>query len=110
MTSRDRTTLRDILRTLRRIEGFPIPDQQTFAQTDYLQDAVIRCLQVIGEATRRLSRDLRAQNPEIPWREMAGMRGALVHAHDRVDLEDVWITLQDQLPALKAQIEALLEE
>ncbi|MEB3322507.1 MAG: DUF86 domain-containing protein [Synechococcaceae cyanobacterium] len=110
MTSRDRTTLRDILRTLQRIERFPIHDQQTFAQTEVLQDAVIRCLQVIGEATRRLSKDIRAQNPEIPWREMAGMRDVLVHAHDQVDLEEVWITLKEQLPPLKAQIEALLEE
>jgi uncharacterized protein with HEPN domain len=110
MTSRDRTALKDILRTIHRIEGFPIPDQQTFSATEYLQDAVIRCLQVIGEATKRLSRDLRAQNPEIPWREMAGMRDVLIHAYDRVDLEEIWITLSEQLPRLKEQIETLLEE
>ncbi len=88
MTSRDRTALLDLLRAIHRIEGFPIPDQQAFSRADELQDAVLRCLQVIGEATQRLSRDLRAQNLEIPWQEMADIRDGLLHADDQVDLEE----------------------
>ena len=110
MTSRDRTALQDILRTIHRIEGFPIWDQQILSDADVLRDAVIGCLQVIAEATKRLSRDLRAQNPEIPWRDMAGMRDVLIHTVDRVDLEEIWVTLKEQLPCLKEQIEPLLEE
>ncbi len=110
MTSRDRTALLDILRTIHRIEGFPIPDEQAFCRADDRQDAVIRCLQVIGEATKRLSRDLRAQNPEIPWREMANLGDGLLPADDPMDLEEVWVNLREQLPRLKEQIEALLEE
>ncbi len=110
MTSRDRTALLDLLRAMHRIEGFPIPDQLAFSRAGELQEAVLRCLQVIGEATQRLSRDLRAQNPEIPWQEMADIRVGLLHADDQVDLEEGWLTLQEQLPRLKEHIEALLEE
>lgn len=110
MDSRDRTALGEILRTIQRVEGFPRSDPMTFAQTDELQDALIRCLQVISAATRRLSLDLCAQNPEIPWPEMAGMHDVLMHPSDQVEAEEAWITFRKQLPHLKEQIEALLEE
>ena len=95
MSPRDRDALADILTAIRRVQGFPIPDRETFLASDVLQDAVVRNLEIIGEATK--------------W-EMAGMRDVLIHAYDRVDLEDVWITLSEQLPALLAQIEPVLSE
>jgi hypothetical protein len=60
--------------------------------SDILQDAVVRNLEIIGETTKRLSDACRQQHPQIPWRQMAGMRDVLIHAYDRVDLEEVWIT------------------
>lgn len=95
MSPRDRDALADILTAIRRVQGFPIPDRETFLASDVLQDAVVRNLEIIGEATK--------------W-EMAGMRDVLIHAYDRVDLEEVWITLSEQLPALLAQIEPVLSE
>jgi uncharacterized protein with HEPN domain len=76
MTSRDQDALRDILGVMER--------------TDYLQDALIRCIAVLGEAVKRLSPELREQNSDLPWRGMAGMRDLLIHAYDRVDLDEVW--------------------
>ncbi|WP_231597901.1 DUF86 domain-containing protein [Synechococcus sp. CBW1002] len=76
--------------------------------SDVLQDAVVRNLEIIGEATKWLSDSCRKQHPQIPWLEMAGMRDVLIHAYDRVDLEEVWITLSEQLPALLVQIEPLI--
>jgi uncharacterized protein with HEPN domain len=108
MERRERDALQDILTAIRRVQGFPIPDRETFMASDVLQDAVVRNLEIIGEATKRLSDACRQQHPQIPWRQMAGMRDVLIHAYDRVDLEEVWITLSEQLPALQAQIEPLL--
>ncbi len=110
MSPRDRDALADILTAIRRVQGFPSPDRETFLASDVLQDAVVRNLEIIGEATKRLSDSCRQQHPLIPWREMAGMRDVLIHAYGRVDLEEVWITLSEQLPALLAQIEPVLSE
>ena len=94
MNRRDHQALADILAVLDRGLDYPIPDFQTLQQTTYLQDAVIRCLEILGEATKRLSSDLRLLNPAVPWRAMAGMRDVLIHAYDQVDLEEVWEAYQ----------------
>ena len=108
MSERDREALGDILGVLDRALGFPITNLQTLEETDYLQDAVVRCLEVIGEATKRLSQDFRDRHPEVPWRAMAGMRDLLIHAYDRVDLEEVWEAYR-QFPWLREQIFAMVD-
>ena len=108
MSERDREALSDILRVLDRALGFPIANLQTLEETDYLQDAVVRCLEVIGEATKRVSQDFRDLHPEVPWRAMAGMRDLLIHAYDRVDLEEVWEAYR-QFPLLREQLVAMVE-
>ncbi len=77
MTDRDHEALSDILRVLDRALGFPIADFEAFVETDYLQDALIRCLEVLGEAVKRLSPELRELNQDLPWRGMAGLRDLL---------------------------------
>ena len=99
--------LRDILATIDRAMGFPIPDFDTLAETDYLQDALLRCLEVMGEATKRLSPEVRSSYPEIPWRGMAGLRDVLIHAYDRVDLQEVWQAYR-QFPGLREKIGEIL--
>lgn len=108
MTERDRDALEVFLKAIRRVRGFPIPDRETFFSSDYLQDAVIRNLEIIGEATKRLSDDYRNEHPGIPWRQIAGMRDVLIHAYYQVDLEEVWITYNEQLPELMVAIEMLI--
>jgi uncharacterized protein with HEPN domain len=88
--------------------GFPIHDFDALEQTDYLQDALIRCLEVLGEAVKHLSPELRDQHRDLPWRGMAGMRDLLIHAYDRVDLEEVWQVYQ-QFPAIRKRMLEILK-
>lgn len=83
-------------------------DGQKFADDEILQDAVIRRLLVIGEATTRISEEYRAAHAEIPWRQIAGMRNVLIHQYDRVDHEEVWRVASEELDLLLAQLESLL--
>ena len=109
MQKGDDQALRDILATIDRALGFPILNFETLAETDYLQDALLRCLEVMGEATKRLSADCRARHPEIPWRAMAGLRDVLIHAYDRVDLQEVW-QAYCQFPGLRQKIALILSQ
>jgi uncharacterized protein with HEPN domain len=109
MEPRDRQALEDILGVLDRALEFPIQNYQTLEKTTYLQDAVIRCLEVLGEATKRLSSEVRLANSEIPWRAMAGMRDVLIHAYDQIDLEEVWMAYQ-RFPEIRRQVADILEK
>jgi uncharacterized protein with HEPN domain len=71
-----------------------------FLNDSKTQAACMRQLEVIGEAVKRLSDQTRNAYPNVPWREWAGMRDILIHAYDRVDPEEVWNTLQNDLPKL----------
>jgi len=107
MKACDREALKDIVGVVDRALGFPITDFDALEQTDYLQDALIRCLEVMGEAVKRLSPDLREQHSDLPWRGMAGMRDLLIHAYDRVDLEEVWQAYR-QFPIIRRRVVEIL--
>ena len=87
---------------------FRSPICRAWKTPNYLQDALIRCLEVLGEATKRLSQNCRDRHPEVPWRAMAGMRDLLIHAYDRVDLEEVWEAYR-QFAWLRDQIAAMVD-
>jgi len=72
--------------------------------------AVVRAIQLIGQAARAVSRELQAAHPEIPWREMIGMRNVVVHDYADVDLALVWKTVREDLPGLVERLNAILEE
>jgi uncharacterized protein with HEPN domain len=81
---------------------------------DFLNDkktinAVIRSVEVIGEASKQLPKAVRDTNPRIPWKKMAGMRNKVIHEYFGVDIEIVWKTAKKQIPALKKKIFALLK-
>lgn len=73
------------------------------------QDAVVRRLEVIGEAVKNLPNDFRGEHQEIPWKKIAGMRDELIHEYFSVDLELVWVTVTDIVPDFKKQIQQILK-
>lgn len=82
---------------------------QTDLQADQmLLFAVIRAIEILGEAANKVSQDVQSANSSIPWRAIVGMRNRLAHAYFDVDTEMVWKTLQNEIPALLSAVQALL--
>jgi uncharacterized protein with HEPN domain len=107
---RDQTYLRHILDAIGRIESYVAVGREAFMSGSHWQDATIRQLEIIGEATKRLSPGLRSRYPEVPWRRIAGLRDVLIHDHMGVRLTAVWEVAQTDLPAFKKQIELILKD
>ena len=104
----DQVFLAHIRDAINRIDSYVQAGREAFFVDTKTQDAVIRNLEVIGEAVKNLSADLRAQHPEMPWTRIAGMRDVLIHDYFGVRLETVWNAVQHRLPELKRCVEALL--
>ncbi len=78
-----------------------------FLENHMVQDAIVRQLEVIGEATKRISQDFRDQHQDIPWKDMAAMRDKLIHDYIEVDFKMVWNTARIDIPELERLLEAL---
>lgn len=112
MTKTAKPYLEDIIESVEQIENYiqeVNASQDLFEENILVQDAVIRRLEIIGEATKRLEQDFRDQYEHIPWKQMAGLRDFLIHEYDEVDLDQIWLVLQDDLPILKQEISQILE-
>ena len=96
--------LNSINRILSYISG---KDQTSFGEDQVTQDAVVRQLEIVGEATKRISKEFRAKYPDIPWSDMAGMRDVLIHDYIDVDFDVVWKTASEDVPLLKQLIEKI---
>ena len=106
----DRFRLRDILEAIERIERYSSKGRASFLEQELVQTWIIHHIQIIGEATSRLSDDLCRKHPEIPWAQIVAMRNILVHEYFGVDLNEIWRTVEQVLPAFKVQIQALLDQ
>lgn len=103
----DLERLRDVLEAIRRIQ------QRTRAGRTSLDDELVQVwvvhhLEILGEAVRGLSTAFRERHPDVPWREAIGQRNVIAHGYFGVDLDQVWTTVERDLPSLKARIEPLL--
>lgn len=83
-------------------------DYQAFAADERTHLAVVRCLEVIGEAAKKVPNGFRARHHEVPWAEAAGIRDVLIHDYVGINLEVVWKTVQQDLPSLRAALLPLL--
>jgi uncharacterized protein with HEPN domain len=91
-----------ILNSLNRILDYISgKDRESFEADLVTQDAVVRQLEIIGEATKRVSKEFRSKHPDIPWSDMAGMRDVLIHDYIDVDFGIVWKTASEDIPNLK---------
>ncbi len=105
---RDQEAIIDIIESIKLIlhyvEGI---DQETLAVNIEKQDAILRRITIIGEATKRLTPEFRQQHSDIPWRKIAGMRDIITHDYDEVDLTEIWTVVKENLPDLLTYIEIL---
>ena len=106
----DRERLDDILDAVDRIEAQAARGRDAFAGDELAQTAVIRWVEIIGEATRGLTEELRQAHPEIPWRQMVAMRNVLIHGYFDIDEDLVWSVAENDLPKLGVQIRAIVDE
>lgn len=108
---RDADYLRDIQEAVERIETYTAGvSYERFTDDTMTQDAVIRNLEIMGEATKGLSSDIRARYPDVPWKGMAGVRDRLIHGYFGVNLDIVWDIISVELPGLRSQLESILEK
>ena len=108
-SERDAALLLDMLLAARDAQRFVEGlDEAAFLASQLHQNAVIRSLEVLGEAAGKVSAAVTAAHPEIPWREITGMRHRLIHGYAEVRLDLVWTVVRDRLAPLIAQLAALI--
>jgi len=94
--------LEDIVNAMAKSESFIKDDKTCFA--------VIRALEIIGEATKNIPESIRTKYPDIPWRDMAGMRDKLIHEYSGVRFDLVWKTIKEIIPSLKLKFQRIIDE
>ncbi|NGX26139.1 MAG: hypothetical protein K940chlam6_00050 [Chlamydiae bacterium] len=112
MSSREwKFRIQDILRSIEKIESYLDGMTLThFKKNDLVKDAVVRNLEIIGEASKNVPLTIRRTHSDIPWTQMNGMRNILIHEYFGVDAKIVWHTAKKYLPELQKQLIALLKD
>ena len=101
--------LADIRDAIDKILSYTSAGKEAFLADPRTQDAVLRNIEIIGEAVRGVTHETRAAHSEIPWKEMAGMRDRIIHDYFRVDADVVWDVVSQDLPTLRGKIADLLQ-
>ena len=112
MKTRDpKSYFNDILNSIIHIEEYVSNlDYSDFSNDQKTVDAVIRNLEIIGEATKNIPEEIRDKYPNLPWKEMSGMRDKLIHGYFDVIYSIIWETIQNDLPLIKSEIMKILDD
>ena len=111
MKSRDLTYLGDVLDAIKQIEDYLQGiSKDSFLQNHMMQDAVMHQIGIIGEASNSVSDEFQEQYPELPWTQMRAIRNKIVHDYREINLDVIWDTARNNLPALEKQIRKVLGE
>jgi uncharacterized protein with HEPN domain len=106
-----RDYIADILTALDEVESFTAGmDYESFVGDKKTVNAVVRSLEVMGEAAKRIPEEVRQAYPQVPWKRMAGMRDKLIHEYSGVDLEIVWTVVKTELPPTRPSVEHILRD
>lgn len=100
----------DILEAALKIEERVVRGRDRFAAEEDLQIVLTHLVQVIGEAASRLSAEVAARHPDVPWRQIVGMRNRVVHDYFEVDLDILWTAVTDDVPRLARRVRRILDE
>jgi uncharacterized protein with HEPN domain len=107
---RDLDRLQDILEAIDRIQQRTRVSRESFDADPLIQVWVIHHLEIVGEACRGLSEELRSRHPEVPWSAIIGMRNILVHDYFGLNLDEVWAAVERDVPQLRQQMLTILED
>jgi uncharacterized protein with HEPN domain len=110
MISNDLAYIDHILDCIRKINKFSRGlSLEDFRNSELVQDAIIRNIEIIGEASKKISKDTKLTYYKVQWKEIAGMRDKLIHDYLGVDVDVVWKTIKEDIPALKKQISEIIK-
>ena len=99
-----------VLEEIARLEEFTAEGREAFLSSDLIRYAVLRSLQTMGESIKRLSETVKATHPEVSWKGIVALRNVLVHDYLDLESEEIWSIVEADVPVLKGQMQALLEE
>ncbi|MGH9429056.1 MAG: HepT-like ribonuclease domain-containing protein [Terriglobia bacterium] len=103
-------SLEDILDAARKIRTYTEGmSQKTFAADPKTLDAVVRNLEIIGEAIKKIPEEIRSKYPGVDWKKIAGLRDILIHEYFGIDVEIIWDIVQNKLPVLEKQVQQILK-
>lgn len=109
MKKEDSVYLLHMRDAIQRILNYTKEGRESFFADSKTQDAVVRNLEIIGEASKNISQSLKATYPDVSWKQIIGMRDKVIHEYFGVNLKIVWDTIEGEIPELKRKIETILE-
>ncbi len=110
MKERDKLYVTHIAEAIERILRFSKKGRAAFLADDMIQSAVVRQIEIIGEAARNLSWELKADEHAVPWRKIIGTRDRLIHGYAEVNLEGVWAIVERDLEELDREVKRILDQ
>ena len=100
--NRDLLRFKDIVQSISIIQGYTGDiDEEQFVKSEMMQSACIRHFEIIGEASKSITSELKSGYPNIPWKQIIGLRNIVTHEYFRVDVYEIWMTIQTDLPTLE---------